>query len=306
MRIKFWGVRGSIPCPGPTTVRYGGNTICLELRFAASDRLIIIDAGSGIRALGNHLLRHDIAQGVRELDIFLTHTHWDHILGFPFFAPMYIPGMTIRIHGPATFEDDSLEKVIRGQFEYKYFPVRVEELASTIQYIELGEDILDLGDGIRLTTKFLNHPIGCMGYRFDHQGRSLATVFDMEPFQNLFAINPTEPSYDPGIAREAQIIVAEQNRLVEQFYAGADLVIYDAQYTRDEYQASRKGWGHSPMEDVLEQVGRNHVRRLALIHHDPERSDDQIDALASKLCGNRANAGLEAFFAYEGMEIELF
>lgn len=303
MNITFWGVRGSIPCPGPQTVRYGGNTICLELRFPPDDRLAIIDAGSGLRALGNHLLRHDLARGVRELDIFLTHTHWDHILGFPFFAPMYVPGLTIRIHGPMTHEHDSLEKVLRGQFEYRYFPVRIEELASAIQFVELAEGDFDLGAGVRLTTKFLNHPISSMGYRFEHRGTSLVTAFDTERFRNLFAEDSTGPGYDPDLAQEAEAAVAEQNRLVEEFCAGADLVIHDAQYTREEYMASKTGWGHSAMEDVVECCGRNGVRRLALIHHDPDRSDEALDALADRVCPQ--GEGMEVFFAREGMTVEV-
>lgn len=305
MKVTFRGVRGSIPCPGPETVRYGGNTTCLEVRFTKPDRLVIIDAGSGIRALGNHLMRHDLARGLRQVDLFLTHTHWDHILGLPFFVPMYVPGMTIRIHGPATFEDDSLEKVIRGQFEYKYFPVRVEELACTIRYVELGEGVLDLGDGIRLCTKYLNHPVGCLGYRFEHQGKSLATVFDTEPFQNLFALDPSDPDFDPAIAREGEQAAAEQNRLVERFYAGADLVVHDAQYTLEEYLTNRIGWGHSAMEEVIEAAGQNQVQNLALSHHDPDRTDAQLDALAAMLCTPGAGKATNAFFAREGMEIEL-
>lgn len=305
MKIKFWGVRGSIPCPGPETVGYGGNTTCLEVRFPQADRLAIIDAGSGIRALGGYLLRHDLARGLKHLDVFLTHTHWDHILGLPFFIPMYIPGMTIRIHGPATFEDNSLEKVVTGQFEYRYFPVRVEELASAIEYVALGEESLDLGDGIALTTKYLNHPVGCLGYRFEHRGKSLVTVFDMEPFQNLFAADPTDPGFDPAIAGEGEQAAAEQNRLVERFYAGADLVVHDAQYTLEEYLTGRIGWGHSAMEEVVEAAGRNRVRNLALTHHDPDRTDEQLDALSASLCHPDAGNAANAFFAREGLEIDL-
>jgi phosphoribosyl 1,2-cyclic phosphodiesterase len=303
MNITFWGVRGSIPCPGPQTVRYGGNTICLELRFPPDDRLVIIDAGSGLRLLGNHLLRHDLARGVRELDIFLTHTHWDHILGFPFFAPMFVPGLTIRIHGPMTHEHDSLEKVLKGQFEYRYFPVRIEELASDIRFIELAEGAYDLGSGVVLTTKFLNHPISSMGYRFEHEGKALVTAFDAELFRNLFAVDPTGPDHDPDLAREAEAAVAEQNRLVETFCAGADLVIHDAQYTREEYRSAKEGWGHSAMEDVVESCGRGGVKRLALIHHDPDRSDDQLDELGARICPQ--GEGMEVIFAREGMVVKV-
>jgi phosphoribosyl 1,2-cyclic phosphodiesterase len=303
MKVKFWGVRGSIPCPGPNTVKYGGNTTCIEIR-PASERLFIIDAGTGIRALGEHLLRTDIKNGLRELDIFLSHTHWDHILGFPFFGPMYIPGMTIRIHGPVTFEQDSLEKVLKGQFEYRYFPVRVEELASKIRFIELGEDVFQLGDGVRLITKYLNHPISCMGYRFECGGKSVATVFDTEPYQNLFALDAMNPAYDPDVAAEAEGAVIEQNCLVEKFFAGADLVIHDAQYTAKEYPA-KIGWGHSAMQDVIASCERNEVKRLAMMHHDPERTDAQLDALSKTLCAAKSSSGMRTIFAREGMEIEL-
>lgn len=304
MKIKMWGVRGSIPCPGPDTVRYGGNTLCLEVRFKDPDRLVIIDAGSGIRQLGNHMVRHDLPRGLKEVDIFLTHTHWDHILGFPFFAPMYIPGMTIRIHGPAAYEENFLERVIGGQFMYRYFPVRIEELSSTLQYIELGEDVFDLGGGLGLTTKYLNHPVSCLGYRFEYAGKSLVTAFDTEPFQNLFSTDSTDPSYDPAIALAAEETAIDQNNRVEQFYAGADLVLYDAQYTREEYLTAKKGWGHSSIEDVIEAGKRNGLRRLALIHHDPERTDDELDSIASKLFSGNNEGDTEVFFAREGMEID--
>lgn len=303
MKVKFWGVRGSIPCPGPDTVKYGGNTTCIEIR-SESGRIFIVDAGTGIRALGDQLIRNDIRDGLRELDIFLSHTHWDHILGFPFFAPMYMPGMTVRIYGPATFEQDSLEKVLKGQFEYRYFPVRMEELASKIHFIELGENELDLGDGVRLTTKYLNHPISCMGYRFDCDGRSMATVFDTEAHQSLYALDPHNPAYDSGIAQEAEEVAIGENKLVEKFYAGADLVVYDAQYTAQEYP-SKIGWGHSAMQDVIASCGRNGVKQLAMTHHDPDRTDAQLDALTDIFCDRNSPQGMHAFFAREGMEIEL-
>lgn len=305
MRIIFWGVRGSIPCPGPDTIIYGGNTTCVEIRCERTQRLFIIDAGTGIRGLGNRLLRHDIPRGLRQLDIFLSHTHWDHILGFPFFAPMYMQGMKVRISGPLTYEQDSLEKVLRGQFEYRYFPVRIEELASEIEFVELGEDVFDLGDGIRLTTKYLNHPISCMGYRFECDGKAVATVFDMEPFQNLFAVDPSDPQYDAKLIREAGEAAEEQNRLVEEFCAGADLILYDAQYTRAEYLASRVGWGHSSMEDALEFCRRSQVKGLAMMHHDPDRTDAQLQTLEEKFSRMGAESGVRVFFAREGMELEL-
>lgn len=304
MRVIFWGVRGSVPCPGPDTVRYGGNTTCVELRCEAEGRMFIIDAGTGIRPLGDRLARRDIPAGLRRVDIFLSHSHWDHILGLPFFAPLYMKGIKVRFYGPVTFEQDSLEKVLRGQFAYRYFPVRIEELASELEFVELGEGAVDLGDGVRLTTKYLNHPVSCMGYRFECDGKSVATAFDTEPFRNLFAADPTDPAFDAGLVREGETAAAEQNGLVEEFMAGADLVIHDAQYTREEYLSSRIGWGHSSMEHALESCRRARVRRLAMTHHDPDRTDAQLDALQETLCGG-AGDGMQAFFAREGMELKV-
>ena len=186
MTVKFWGVRGSIPCPGPTTVDYGGNTACLELRFGDEERLIIIDAGSGIRSLGNYLMQHDLPKGPIDTSIFITHTHWDHIMGFPFFTPIFIPGSSITIYGPVTYEDEGLDRIIGDQLTYRYFPVKHSELAAKIKYVALKESTMDLGDGIKVTTKYLNHPILCLGYRFEYEGRVFCTVYDTEPFRNLF------------------------------------------------------------------------------------------------------------------------
>lgn len=282
MKITFWGTRGSIPCPGPDTVKYGGNTTCLELCFGgANGRMAIIDAGTGIRPLGKHLLSREATHVLRPLDIFLTHTHWDHILGFPFFAPMYTPGLAIRIHGPASPGGGALEKALRGQFASRYFPVSIDELASDIRFAELQEGIFDLGDGIILSTKYLNHPVRCLGYRFECDGLSVATMFDMEQPANGFC------------------------SLLEQFYAGADLVICDAQFTAAEYHAGRSGWGHSAMEEAVDFCRRIGVRSLALTHHDPDRSDAEIDRLAETICEPISREEMQVFFAHEGLEIEL-
>jgi phosphoribosyl 1,2-cyclic phosphodiesterase len=303
MKIKFWGVRGSIPCPGPHTMKYGGNTACLELRF--EDRLIIVDAGSGIRDLGNHMMSHDLSKGPMETEIFLTHTHWDHIMGFPFFTPIYIPGTKLKVYGPVTYEDDTLKDIVGGQLAYRYFPVRQTELAAEIKYMDLKEGHFDLGDGIMVTTKYLNHPILCLGYRFEHRGKVLCTVYDTEPFQNVFSTDPDDPSYDEAMAHEGEQVAREQNQLLENFMTGADLVIYDAQYTREEYQSSKIGWGHSSIEYAIAAVQRTKVKRLALFHHEPVRNDDQIDELTKKYCNSDYTGDTEVFFAREGMEIEI-
>ncbi|MEW6594455.1 MAG: MBL fold metallo-hydrolase [Thermodesulfobacteriota bacterium] len=305
MRVKFWGVRGSIPCPGPATVRYGGNTPCLELRFPDLDnRLIIIDAGSGIRELGNFMMANDLGKGAIRTELFLTHTHWDHIMGFPFFVPIYLPTTSLTVYGPVSYEGEGLDRVVGGQLTYRYFPVRDAELAAQIKYIDLKEGQRDLGGGIRLTTKYLNHPILCLGYRFEFGGKVLCTAYDTEPYRNLFCTDPNDPAYDEAMAHEGDLVAEEQNGLLEKFFAGADLLIHDTQYTEAEYHASKLGWGHSSMEHAVAAASRAGVRRMALFHHDPLRTDDQLDELASRYCtptGSRP----EIFFAREGMEVEL-
>ena len=275
MIIRFWGVRGSIPCPGPNTVRYGGNTSCIELIIKDTNRRIIIDAGSGIRELGNYILSTGSINKKEKIKIFLTHTHWDHIMGFPFFAPMYMPDAHIQIFGPRASEKDSLEEIVGGQWTYNYFPVLHKDLAATVEYVELKEGKYSLEDGLVLKTKLLSHPIACLGYRFEYGEKSFCTVFDTEPFE-------------------------DREELVE-FVKETDLLIHDAQYTESEYRISKAGWGHSYMEYALEIGTKACVKHLALFHHDPDRTDEELDKLKSKY--NSKN--IHSFFAKEKHEIIL-
>jgi phosphoribosyl 1,2-cyclic phosphodiesterase len=305
MKIKFWGARGSIPSPGAQYVKYGGNTLCVELYLEDIDRLIIIDAGSGLRLLGNHLITEGLSDGSLETDIFLTHTHLDHIIGFPFFTPIFQAGTRLKIYGPVTYEEDSLETVIGGQLSYRYFPVRQEELTARIEYLNLKEGRFDLGDGIQLITKYLNHPLLCLGFRFEYKGKICCTAYDTEPFQNLFITDPRDPAYDEIMAHQGEAAARDENHRLEDFFAGADLLIHDAQYTQQEYQTDKCGWGHSPIEYAIEAAMRSQVKRLALFHHDPMRTDAQLDELAKLHCDAGNTENTEAFFAREGMQVVL-
>ena len=306
IKVKFWGVRGSIPCPGPKTMKYGGNTACIELRFPEVNRHIIIDAGSGIRDLANFMLANDLPNGPISTEIYLSHTHWDHIMGFPFFVPVYIPGTRIKVFGPVTYEDEPLEAVVGGQMKYRYFPVNMGELASSVEYMRLKEEpALDLGDGITLSTTIINHPITALGYRFSFRGAVFCTAYDTEPFRNLFVTDPDNPSYDELMAMEGEEAAREQNQVLERFFQDADLLVHDAQYTRQEYEKGKIGWGHTPIEDAIAAAGRAGVKQLALFHHDPERSDDQLDRMAETYCVASETESMRIFFAREGQEIIL-
>jgi phosphoribosyl 1,2-cyclic phosphodiesterase len=302
MDIKFWGVRGSIPCPGSATIRYGGNTACLELNLKSIERRIIIDAGSGSRELGNKMMAEFAGKAI-QAEIFLTHTHWDHIMGFPFFTPIYIPSSQFTIYGPITYEEEPLKEVRSGQWTYRYFPVRHEDLSSNINYVHLKEGEYDLGRGLLLKTKYLNHPLLCLGYRFEFEDKVFCTAYDTEPFINLFACDTSDPAYDPDFVAQGEQAAREENEQVEKFFEGADLLVYDSQYTEKEYRNNRIGWGHSPIEHAIESASRNKVKRLALFHHDIQRTDADMDELASLYSSK--SGSMEVFFAQEGMQIEL-
>jgi phosphoribosyl 1,2-cyclic phosphodiesterase len=304
MKVRFWGVRGSIPCPGPLTQKYGGNSACIELRVGENERLVIIDAGSGIRQLGNYLMQqHDLLAGQFRTDIFLSHTHWDHIMGFPFFRPIYVPGTRIRVYGPVTLGEESLSEVVWGQMKYRNFPVNMGELASAIEYVQIKEEpCIDLGGGLLLTTKMLNHPVTALGYRFEYAGKSVCTCYDTEPFRNLPVTDTADPDYDEVLAIAGREAAAAGNLAIERFFAGADLLIHDSQYTEQEYEG-RKNWGHSTFEHAIAAANRAGVKKLALFHHDPDRTDSQIDAMAEVYCRPGRYGDTEIFFAREGMEV---
>ncbi|MEE8397604.1 MAG: MBL fold metallo-hydrolase [Desulfobacterales bacterium] len=305
MKMKFWGVRGSIPCPGPNTVKYGGNTSCIELCFEDLKRHIVIDAGSGLRELGNDMMTRSTNGLELPVEIFVTHTHWDHIQGFPFFTPIYIPKTEIKIYGPATGEHETLMDAMTGQLSYRYFPVRESELSAKIEYTELKEGRYDLGDGLILTTKYLNHPLLCQGYRFTYQDKTICTAFDTEPFLNLFEMDPDDPSYDEAMVNEGQMAADDLNRGIAEFVAGADVLIYDGQYTEEEYLASKVGWGHTSIEQAVAEGRRNGVKHLVLYHHEPVRTDAELDQLTEKYSTSHAPDEPVISFAQEGMEIEV-
>ncbi|HPH03636.1 MAG TPA: MBL fold metallo-hydrolase [Spirochaetota bacterium] len=301
MYVKFWGVRGSIPTPGPKTVRYGGNTSCIEIRLE-SGQLLIIDAGSGIRELGNWLLANDQKKGPLKTDIFLTHTHWDHIHGYPFFTPTYIKGNEFRIHGPVNYSG-KLEKIFSAQMDYTYYPVKLEDAGAKVSFNELKEGTIYVG-GAKVTTCYLNHPILCLGYRIEADDRVVCTVYDHEPYVNIFS---TDGRLDTDEAREAQEAVDMANAKIRKHIENADLVIYDSQYHSREELDSHRGWGHSSIEEALSDAVAARVKRLAIFHHDPTRSDDSLDAfhLALRERVKQEGLGIITFPAKEGLTVPL-
>jgi CheY-like chemotaxis protein/phosphoribosyl 1,2-cyclic phosphodiesterase len=289
MRIRFWGTRGSLAKPGPSTIRYGGNTSCVEVR-ARDGTLIILDCGTGAHDLGRSL----VASGIHPIrgHLLITHTHWDHIQGFPFFAPLFVPGNEWDVYAPQGL-GQRLEETLAGQMEYAYFPVTLGQLGATIRYHELAEGSFDLG-AVRITTRYLNHPGLALGYRLEAGGVAMVYATDHEPHSR----------HQPEVADPTQAVPIhrEDQRHVE-FLADADLVIHDAQYTLEEYP-SKLTWGHSPAELAVDFAVAAAVKRLALFHHDPLHDDAAVDQLV-QACRRRAAGGLDVFAAAEGQMIEL-
>ena len=302
LSLRIWGDRGSIPCPGKDTVVFGGNTSCLEIR--ADEKLVIIDFGTGIKPLGDYLMANDFKKGPINADVFITHTHWDHIMGFPMFTPLFIPTSSLRIRGPVSYEDETLEQIIGAQLTYRYWPVRINELSANIEYAQIKETSMDLGDGLWVTTKYLNHPILCLGYRFEYRGKTIVTAYDNEPFRNLFPVDPADPSYDEDAAVEGEAAAKEENEKIIRFFQDADVLIHDAQYTAVEYKG-HLGWGHSSYEHAINSSNKAKVKKLVLSHHDPNRTDEQLEKLEKDYQKRIAGkTSMQILMAREGLVIE--
>jgi len=304
MKVRFWGVRGSIPTPGKTTVKYGGNTSCIEIR-GDNDELIIIDAGSGIRPLGEFILEHDKHVRPLGIKIFLTHTHWDHIQGFPFFAPSYLEDTTIEFYGPVNFQD-RLEDIVMGRLNYKYFPVKLSGIKAKMIYYEMQETTIKTGN-FTISTMYMNHPVLDLGYRIEYNDKIVVTMYDTEPYRNVMAegINIDDlDEFDKISFEEGEEEVKKQTAKHKKFPVNADLLIYDSQYTKQEYEG-KKGWGHSYIDYAIDTANEANVKRLALFHHDPLRNDKQVDEfqIYAQNYVSSGNRDMQVFCARERLEV---
>jgi CheY-like chemotaxis protein/phosphoribosyl 1,2-cyclic phosphodiesterase len=291
LRLRFWGTRGSIATPGPSTNRYGGNTSCVEL-VTDSGRRFIFDSGTGARPLGVHLMSS--APKPIEAAILLSHTHWDHIQGFPFFVPLFVPGNKFTVCGPLGAQS-SLPEVLSGQMEYTYFPVELAQLGATIEYRDLGEGVHDL-NGVRVSAQLLNHPAIALGYRIEADGATVLYLCDHEPYWESLWRSDAEPG-------RFESILHEGDRRHAAFMQGADVIVHDAQYTPEEYP-SKKNWGHSTWTYVTKIAAAAGVKRVFLTHHDPAHDDaflDRIEQSARELAAS-LGAAIEIDCAREGFE----
>ncbi|MBI4421607.1 MAG: MBL fold metallo-hydrolase [Gemmatimonadetes bacterium] len=287
-RVTFWGARGSIPTPGPFTTRYGGNTPCLAVEGLGETRghLVILDAGTGIRPLGALLAK---SNGTLKLDLVVSHTHWDHIQGLPFFAPFFGRNNQVRIWGPKQGDVD-LEVILRQQMNPVVFPVPLDNLAAdlTVRHVAPGEFEVD---GFKICAMRLRHPGNTLGYRLAPKGggASMAYVTDNELGSGGdYRVGP------------------DWHRDFVRFLTGVDVLIHDAMYTDDELDQHR-GWGHSSNLEAVALAVEANVKRLVLFHHRPEHDDAAVDRLLedARAAAARGGGRLEVTAATEGMEVTL-
>ncbi len=285
MSVRFWGTRGSCPVSGPDTLRYGGNTSCIEVRI--EDLILIMDCGTGARGLGKALTQEFKGRPI-EGHIFVGHTHWDHIQGFPFFSPLYNPRNTFNIYSVRAAHG-SLQTVFGGSMASDYFPIPLNQMAGKLRFIEMAGPV-NLG-AAQVSFCHLNHPGLCIGFRIEAQGRVVTYLGDRESYVKI--------NGDSDLSRR-------QDADLAAFAKGSDLLIAEAQYTEEEYPG-RKGWGHSTFDDTVRCAMDAGARRLVFFHHDPDHTDEMMDAYVdhSRTIALLAGGKTECMAAQDGMRIDL-
>lgn len=284
-RIKFWGVRGSLATPGHDTLKYGGNTPCVEVRLP-NKQLFVFDAGSGMKVLGDELIK--VKGRSLKVNLMITHPHWDHIQGLPFFKPAFVPGNEVAVFG-SSHGDISLRQVISGQMESIYFPIKLKTFGARVYFKELtpGEHEID---GYRISAMYLNHPGQTLGYRLWWGKKSVAYITDNE-------------LVPPELQRKRDTFYYDQ---LNSFLDGVDILIHDTCYTDEEYK-TKVGWGHPPLSEVCKLVSQVKAKRFFMFHYDPDTKDPQVDSMM-KTCidyfkENGADVHCQA--AFEGLEVFL-
>ena len=272
MSVRFWGVRGSIGCPGPSTVRYGGNTSCVEVR--CGEHRLIFDAGSGLRMLGNALSEESAHVDV---DLFLSHCHIDHLIGLPFFGPAFVKGNRLRLWAGNLKAAGGVKQTVRKLMSYPLFPIEIEAAQGTIEYNDFTPgDVLTPRPGIKVMTTALNHPGGATGYRVEYGGRAMVYITDTEL---------SGDGVDPALL---------------DLVRDASIVVIDTTYTDDELP-QHVGWGHSSWQQAVRLANEAGVGKLFLYHHDPEHDDDEMDRIAEAAARMRPGT----MVAREGLAIDL-
>lgn len=286
-------MRGSIASPGPDTVRYGGNTTCIQVT-TDSGAEIVLDGGTGIRPAGLRLMEsHPV-----KCAVCITHTHWDHIQGLPFFTPLFVPGSSVDVYGAfdPVYQKD-LKSILSQQMEYCYFPVRELELKADVRYHTLREGEVVEYEDATISNVLMNHPVMTYGYRIDCNGKSVFFSGDHEPPYNIY-------HEDDTFYGEYKQLMDDKESGICKLAQGVDLFIIDAQYTEPE-MVNRRGWGHGTFSSALAMARRAEAKAVCFTHHDPTRTDDQLDRIAEKLSKQARSHDPDMYIAHEGLEIHL-
>ena len=287
--VTLWGTRGSISTPGRPTEKYGGNTPCVSVSYG--DTTVIIDAGTGLRNLGLDLMEDYSEKGSLDLHLMLSHTHWDHIQGLPFFQPAYLPGVTINVYGLPR-KGGFLESVLEGQMDEEYFPVSMQALNAEVKVQELDKSTMQIGDLKVEWQDQIYHPGGCIRFRISAGGKTMVYASDVEMNH---AVEGKDT--DPEKAKHLQDYL--------NFIEGADLLIGDGQYTPEEY-TTKKNFGHTTIPVLIELARKAKVKQLAIFHHDPQHSDNMLDEYMADMAaqfGHKQNFSF--YLAREGLTLSL-
>jgi phosphoribosyl 1,2-cyclic phosphodiesterase len=300
--LKFWGVRGSIPTPGKTTLRYGGNTPCIELKFSKGPHFIL-DAGTGIRELGKKMIKNNSGQ---HSYIFISHFHWDHIQGLPFFRPAFDDKNTLVILG-ADDVTNKLPDIISFQMDPKFFPISIEDMKAKIEFRSIKEEQFAI-DGVEIETIFLNHPGYALGFGFNYNNKKIVYISDNEPFQangDQFD-NKIQKPEDAQLNEAFDRFIENKEEKLINFCSGADVLIHDSQFLPKEYE-EKKMWGHSPFNYSVELAIKSNSRLLVLFHHDPDHDDNTIDKILklSEKIIHSSSKKIKCLAAKEGLSINI-
>ncbi len=298
MQITFWGVRGSYPVPGAATVRYGGQTSCVEALTSSGER-VIVDAGTGMRQLGNKLARESNGSPGQH-HVLLSHVHWDHIQGLPFFSPAYIPGTKISVYALLTAADE-LNQVIGGITRHEFFPLPLESVPAQFDFHQVEPGVAFVVGGFHIMPIALNHPFGSVGYRIDADGSSWAYVSDTAPFDKVLHKQHFLSGPEPLSADDLTALGAMREALVDRL-RGVHTVVYDTHFLPEEYDRFPH-YGHSTPDQALEVCVEAGVRRLVLYHHAPSHGDELMDKIAADYAARGSKVGVEVLTSFEGMTV---